>query len=54
MVHTEGIDAPGVIGGYRDYLKTMRMYADGLIDLAQKNMRFSMWGIKQKKGYTEV
>ena len=53
VAHTEGLDAPGVIGGYRDYLKTVRRYVDGLIDLAQKNMRFPIWGIKHGKRNTE-
>jgi hypothetical protein len=53
VAHTEGLDEPGVIGGYRDYLKTMRLYGDGLIELAQKNMRFPMWRIKHGKRNTE-
>ena len=51
VAHTEGLDAPGVINGYRDYLRTMGMYADGLIELAQKNMRFPMWEMNHIEGY---
>ena len=52
VAHTEGLDAPGVVGGYRDYLRSMRMYANSLVEMAQQNMRFPMWGVKQGKYHT--
>ena len=44
--HTEGLDEPGVIDGYRDYSRAMRNYADGMIDVARGNMSFPLWGAK--------
>lgn len=44
--YTEGLDQPGVIGGYREYNQSMQMYAKGLIDMARGNMRFPSWDSK--------
>lgn len=51
VAHTEGLDKPGVIHGYRDYLKTIRLYGNGLIELALENMRFPMWEMNHIEGY---
>lgn len=44
--YTEGLDNPGVIGGFREYNQSMQLYAKGLVEMARSNMRFPAWDAK--------